>query len=52
MMKHLPNIISALRIIAAVCLLFCNVTGWSFWVLYSLCGYIRICAGRALHQDR
>lgn len=26
MMKHLPNIISALRIIAAVCLLFCNVT--------------------------
>lgn len=36
--KHLPNIITALRIAAAIGLLFCNATEWQFWTLYSLCG--------------
>ena len=36
--KHLPNVISALRIAGSAGLLFCNVTGWPFWVLYALCG--------------
>lgn len=37
-MKHLPNVISALRIAGSIGLLFWNVTGWPFWVLYALCG--------------
>ena len=38
-MKHLPNVISILRIAGSICLLFCDVTGWPFWVLYALCGF-------------
>ncbi len=34
----LPNVISALRIAGSFSLLFCEVTGWPFWVLYALCG--------------
>ena len=34
----MPNVISMLRIAGAVSLLFCDVTGWPFWVLYALCG--------------
>ena len=37
-MKHIPNIISALRIIGATCLLFCNPAAVAFWVIYGLCG--------------
>ena len=37
-MKHLPNIITALRIVGSIGLLFCNVAGWQFWTLYVLCG--------------
>ena len=37
-MKHLPNIITALRIAGSIDLLFCNVAGWQFWTLYVLCG--------------
>ena len=37
-MKHLPNIITALRIVGSVGLLFCNVAGWQFWTLYVFCG--------------
>ena len=37
-MKHIPNIISALRIIVATCLLFCNPAAVAFWVIYGLCG--------------
>ena len=37
-MKKLPNVISVLRIAGAISLLFCDVTGWPFWVLYALCG--------------
>ena len=37
-MKHLPNIITALRIVGSIGLLFCNVPGWQFWTLYAICG--------------
>ena len=37
-MKHLPNVLSALRMAGSIGLLFCDVTGWPFWVLYALCG--------------
>ena len=37
-MKHLPNVISILRIAGSIGLLFCDVAGWPFWVLYALCG--------------
>ena len=37
-MKHLPNIITALRIAGSIDLLFCNAAGWQFWTLYVLCG--------------
>ena len=37
-MKHLPNLISTLRIAGSTSLLFCNVKEWPFWTLYALCG--------------
>ena len=37
-MKHLPNVISILRMAGSVSLLFCDVKGWPFWTLYTLCG--------------
>ena len=37
-MKHIPNIITALRFLGALCLLFCNPAGAAFWVIYGLCG--------------
>ena len=37
-MKHSPNVISILRIAGSISLLFCDVEGWPFWVLYALCG--------------
>ena len=37
-MKRLPNVISVLRIAGSLGLLFCDVAGWLFWVLYALCG--------------
>ena len=36
--KHLPNIITALRIVGSIGLLFCNAAGWQFWTLYDICG--------------
>jgi len=44
-MKHLPNVISVLRIAGAIGLLFCDVAGWPFWVLYTLCGISDIADG-------
>ena len=35
-MKHLPNVISALRIAGSIGLLFCDVRGWTFWTLYDI----------------
>ena len=37
-MKHLPNAISALRVVGAVCLLFFGVESCAFWVIYFVCG--------------
>ncbi len=37
-MKHLPNAISALRFLGAVCLLFFGVERCVFWVIYCVCG--------------
>ena len=38
MAKHIPNIITVLRCLGAVCLLLCNPAGTAFWVIYGLCG--------------
>ena len=37
-MKRIPNIITALRILGAAGLLFCDPSGATFWVIYGLCG--------------
>lgn len=37
-MKHLPNVISALRFLGAICLLFFGVESCAFWVIYFVCG--------------
>ena len=37
-MKQLPNAISALRFLGAVCLLFFGVESCAFWVIYFVCG--------------
>ena len=37
-MKHLPNAISALRFLGAVCVLFFGVESCAFWVIYFVCG--------------
>ena len=53
-MKHLPNVISILRIAGSLSLLFCAVTEWSFWVLYALCGISDMVDGwlaRKLHAE-
>ena len=53
-MKHLPNLISTLRIAGSTSLLFCNVKGWPFWTLYALCGLSDMLDGwlaRKLHAE-
>jgi CDP-diacylglycerol--glycerol-3-phosphate 3-phosphatidyltransferase len=53
-MKHLPNVISVLRIAGSVCLLFCDVAEWPFWVFYALCGISDMVDGwlaRKLHAE-
>ena len=37
-MKSLPNAISALRFLGAVCLLFFGVESYAFWAIYFVCG--------------
>ena len=44
-MKHLPNILSSLRMAGAVALLLCDVVGTTFWALYALCGISDIADG-------
>ncbi|MBR3066206.1 MAG: serine hydrolase, partial [Prevotella sp.] len=44
-MKHLPNILSSLRIVGAVALLLSNVSSITFWVLYMVCGLSDIADG-------
>ena len=53
-MKHLPNLITALRIVGSAGLLFCNVAGWQFWTLYAICGISDMIDGwlaRKLHIE-
>ena len=53
-MKHLPNIITALRILGSFCLLLCNPAGAAFWVIYGLCGVSDMADGylaRKLHAE-
>ena len=53
-MRHLPNIITALRIAGSIGLLLCNVTGRSFWTLYAICGISDMIDGwlaRKLHVE-
>ncbi len=44
-MKHLPNILSSLRIAGTVALLLCDVVGTTFWAFYALCGISDIADG-------
>ena len=52
--KHIPNILSALRIIGAFCLLSCSPATVTFWVIYGLCGISDMLDGflaRKLHAE-
>lgn len=44
-MKHLPNLITALRFLGALGLLFFDVDGVAFWVIYVACGLSDIADG-------
>ena len=51
---HLPNVISVLRIAGSISLLFCDVAGWPFWVVYAFCGISDMVDGwlaRKLHAE-
>ena len=51
---HLPNVISVLRIAGSISLLFCDVAGLPFWVVYALCGISDMVDGwlaRKLHAE-
>ena len=53
-MIHIPNIITALRILGAACLLLCNPAGVAFWIIYGLCGLSDMLDGymaRKLHAE-
>ena len=50
----IPNIITALRILGAACLLLCNPASAAFWVIYGLCGVSDMVDGylaRRLHAE-
>ena len=44
-MKHLPNILSLLRMVGSVALLLCDVVGTTFLALYIVCGISDIADG-------
>ena len=44
-MTQIPNIITSLRMAGSLGLLFCNVTGAAFWIIYALCGISDIADG-------
>ena len=53
-MVPIPNIISALRIPGAICLLFIDPASVSFWAIYGLCGISDMLDGylaRKLHAE-
>ena len=53
-MIRIPNIISAIRILGAICLLFVDPARVAFWVIYGLCGISDMMDGylaRKLHAE-
>ena len=44
-MTQLPNTITLLRIAGSIGLLFCDVVGVAFWIIYGLCGISDIADG-------
>ena len=53
-MRHLPNVLSLLRVAGSIGLLFCDVAGWPFWAIYALCGISDMVDGwlaRKLHAE-
>ena len=53
-MKRIPNIISALRILGAICLMLFYPANVAFWVIYGLCGISDMLDGylaRKLHVE-
>ena len=53
-MIRIPNIISALRILGAICLLLIDPASVAFWVIYGLCGISDMLDGylaRKLHAE-
>ena len=53
-MKHLPNFITALRFLGALGLLFSDVGGVAFWLIYFVCGLSDMVDGflaRKLHCE-
>jgi CDP-diacylglycerol--glycerol-3-phosphate 3-phosphatidyltransferase len=53
-MRHLPNVLSAMRMAGSVGLLFCNPAEWPFWALYVFCGISDMADGwlaRKLHAE-
>ncbi len=53
-MKHIPNTITTLRLLGAICLLLCNPADAVFWVIYGLCGISDMLDGylaRKLHAE-
>ena len=53
-MNRIPNIISALRIPGAICLLIFSPASVAFWVFYGLCGISDMLDGylaRKLHAE-
>ena len=52
--KRIPNVISILRTVGSIGLLFFDVTGWPLWTLYVLCGFSDLADGwlaRKLHAE-
>ena len=52
--RHGPNVISALRILGALGLLFCEPAGVAFWAIYAFCGISDMADGwlaRKLHAE-
>ena len=53
-MKYIPNILSSLRLLGAVCLLLSDPAGAAFWAIYGLCGVSDMADGylaRRLHAE-
>ncbi len=54
MRRHIPNAITALRLLCAAAMLFTNADRGLFWILYALCGISDVLDGalaRGLHAE-